>query len=80
MFPDKLFKKIEGKTNVSKDSIISLAKKVQNSDMKDETVLRDLIKDISKIAGKSVSKEKEDKIISTIINDNVNKELNKFVN
>ena len=51
------------KTNVNKDTILSLAKKLQNSNMKDENNLRDLIKEISNIAGKPVSKEKEDKIL-----------------
>ena len=48
--------------------------------MKDENNLRDLIKEISNIAGKSVSKEKEDKIISAIINDKVPNNIDKFVN
>ena len=79
MFSDNMFKKIENKTKVNKDTILSLAKKVQNSNMKDENVLRDLIKDISSIAGKNIDKEKEDKIIGAIINDKVPKDLDKFV-
>ena len=71
MFKDSLFKKIEDKSGVNKDTIISLANKLQNSNMKDEVVLRDLIKEISILTGKSVSKEKEDKIVNTIIKDNI---------
>ena len=71
MFKDSFFKKVENKSGVSKDTIISLANKLEHSNMKDENVLRDLVKELSNITGKEVSKEKEDKIVSTILNDNV---------
>ena len=71
MFGDAFFKKIEKKTNVNKDTILSLASKLQNNNMKDEKTLRDLIDQISNITGKHVSKEKSDKIIETIMNDKV---------
>ena len=58
MFGDGFFKKVEKKTNVNKETIMSLAKKLQNSDMKDEKVLRDMVQEISSITGKEVSKEK----------------------
>lgn len=68
---DNLFKKIEKKTSVSKDTILDLAKTLQDSNMKNEDALRNVIKKLSLITGKEVSKEKEDKIISTIVNDKV---------
>ena len=79
-FSDNFFKKIENKTNVNKDTILSLANKLQGSNMKDETTLREIINDLSKITGRDVSKEKEQKIIDTILNDNVPKNLDKFIN
>ncbi len=78
MFKDALFKKIEDKSGVNKDTILSLADKLQHSDMKDEGVLRDLVHEISNITGKEVSKEKEDKIVNTILNENV-PDINKMV-
>ena len=78
-FSDNFFKKIENKTNVNKETILGLAKKVQNTNMKDEKNLRDLISEISMIAGKPVSKDKADKIVGAIINDKVPKDLDKFV-
>ena len=71
MFKDNLFNKIEKKTNINKDTIINLANKLQGNNMKDENTLREVIKDLSNITGKEVSKEKEDKIINAIINDKV---------
>ena len=79
-FSDDFFKKVEKKTNVNKETILGLAKKVQNSNMKDEKTLRNLIHELSSITGKDVSKEKEDKIIGAVLNDNVPKDMDKFVN
>lgn len=75
MFGDNFFKKVENKTNVNKDTIISLAQKLQNSDNKDENTIRELIKEISTITGKTVSKEKEDKIVNAVLKDNIPKNI-----
>ena len=75
---DKFFDKVEKKTKVSKDTIISLAQKLQNGNMKDEATLREVISTLSKMTGKSVSKEKEDKIVETIIKDKVPKGVEKM--
>ncbi len=77
---DSFFKKVEKKTNVDKNTILSLAEKLQDNNMKNEKALRDVIKEISTLTGKEVSKEKEDKIINTIINDKVPDNLDKFIN
>ena len=79
MFSDNFFKKVEKKTNVNKDTILSIASKLQNTDMKDENVLRDLIKEIGEVAGKEVSEEKTNKIISAIVNDKIPKDLDKLI-
>ena len=78
-FSDNFFKKVESKTNVSKDTILSLANKLQGSNMKDEATSREVISDLAKMTGREVSKEKEQKIIDTILNDNVPKNLDKFI-
>ncbi len=75
MFGDSFFNKVEKKTKVNKETIMSLASKVQKSDMKDEKVLRELIKEIGGIAGKEVSEEKTNKIINAIVQDKVPKNL-----
>ncbi len=71
MFGDSFFKKVEKKTNVNKETIMSLASKLQQSNMKDENTLRELINEISTLTGKEVSEEKSNKIINTILNDKV---------
>ena len=75
---DDLFNKIEKKTNVKKETIIDLANELNNGNMKNESTLRKVIQTLSSITGKEVSKEKEDKIINTIINDKVPKNIDKM--
>ena len=76
-FSDNFWGKIENKTNVDKNTILSLANKLQKSNMKDETVLKEVISDLSKMTGREVSKEKEQKIIDIILNDKVPKDIDK---
>ena len=70
-FSDSFFKKIENKTNVDKNTILSLAGKLQGGNMKDESTLREVIQDISRITGREVTPEKEQKIIDTVLNNNI---------
>lgn len=78
-FSDKFFKNIEKKTNVNKDTILSLANKLQQGNMKDESTLREVIHDISKITGREVSEEKEQKIVDTILSNGVPKDFNNYL-
>jgi predicted DNA-binding protein (UPF0278 family) len=75
---DDLFNKIEKKTNVKKETIIDLANELNNGNMKNENTLRKVIQTLSSITGKEVSKDREDKIINTIINDKVPKNIDKM--
>ena len=75
---DDFFGKVKSKTNVDKETLVDLAKRLNESNMKDENVLRSIIRDLSKITGKSVSLDKEDKIIDVIKKDKVPKNVDKF--
>lgn len=79
MFGDAFFNKIEKKTNVNKETILSIASKLQQSDMKDEQTLRNLVKEIGAVAGREVSEEKTDKIVKAILNDKIPKDLDKMI-
>lgn len=78
-FSDSFFKRIEKKTNVNKDTILSLASKLQQGDMKNENTLREVIQELGRMTGKEVSKEKEDKIISAVVNDQIPKDIDKMI-
>ena len=75
---DNFFKKVEKRTKVNKDTILSLANKLQQGNMKDEKTLREVINTLSKMTGKNVSKEKEDKIVEAIVKDKVPKGVDKM--
>ena len=77
-FKDDLFNKIEKKTNIGKETILNLASKLQQSDLKDEKTLREVIQELSSMTGKTVSKEKEDKIINAVKNDKVPDNIDKM--
>lgn len=77
-FGDDFFKKVEKKTRVSKDTIIGLAEKLQNGNMKDEKTLREVIDTLSVMTGKDVTEEQKQKIISKIVNDKVPKNVDKM--
>ena len=78
-FSDSFFNRIEKKTNVGKETILDLAKKLQQNDLKNEGTLREVIHELGKLTGKDVSKEKQDKIINAVVNDKVPKDLDKFI-
>lgn len=79
MGKEDIFERIEKKTNVNKDTIIKLAKELEKGNFKDENTLRNIIGEISVITGKTVSKEKEDKIVNMVISDKVPKDIDKYV-
>ena len=58
-----------------KNTILGLAKKLQEKDLKDEGTLREVIQTLSNMTGKGVSKEQEDKIINAVVNDKVPKDM-----
>lgn len=70
-FNDEFFAGVEKKTKVNKETLINLAKRLNEDNMKDEKVLSGIIRDLANITGKTVSKETEEKIIKTIQDDKV---------
>lgn len=76
---DNLFNRIESKTNVNKDTIVALARKLQDGDFKNENTIKEIIGELSAITGKEVSEEKERKIIDMIVNDKVPKDIDRYV-
>ena len=76
---DNFFNRIEEKTKVSKDTIVDLARRLQEGNFKDENTLREIIHELSDITGKEVSLEKENKSIDMRVNDKVPKSLDKYI-
>jgi uncharacterized protein YpuA (DUF1002 family) len=66
---NNFFKNLEQKTGVNMNEVLELANSLQNANFKDEATVRKVIKRVSKIANKPVSKEMEEKIVKSIVND-----------
>ena len=77
-FGDEFFKKVEKKTKVDKNTIISLAEKLQKGNMKDEKTLSEVIDTLSKMTGKKVSEEQKSKIIKKVVEDKVPNNVEKM--
>lgn len=78
-FSDNFFNKVEKKTNVGKEKILELAHKLQQSDLKNEKTLREVIQELGEMTGKKVDKDKEDKIINAVVNDKIPKDFNGLI-
>lgn len=78
-FSDGFFNKIEKKTSVGKETILDLAAKLQKANLKDEGTLREVIQELGQMTGKDISKEREDKIIKAVVDDNIPKDLDKLI-
>ena len=78
-FSNKFFDRVEKKTNVNKETILNLAKKLQETDLKNEGSLREVIQTLSQVTGRNINKEQEDKIISAVVNDKIPKDIEKMI-
>ncbi|MGM9927303.1 MAG: stage VI sporulation protein F [Bacillus sp. (in: firmicutes)] len=63
------FKNMEKKTGVNMKDVMDLANSLQGANLQDEQTIRGVIQRVSLMAGKPVTKELEDKIVQSIIND-----------
>lgn len=78
-FSDNFFRRVERKTNVDKGTILDLAKKLQETDLKNENTLREIIQTLGSMTGREISKERENKIIKAVVNDKVPKNIDKMI-
>lgn len=74
---DSLFDKVEKKTSINKSTIMDLASKLQNGNMKDKNTLSSVIDELSILTGRNVSEAKKEKIINAIVNDKVPNDIDK---
>ncbi|WP_430785534.1 stage VI sporulation protein F [Virgibacillus flavescens] len=70
-FKDNLFKNIEKKSNIKQDEIYKVADSVKNANFSDEKTVRNLVRQLARMANKPLSKEKEDKIVQSITKNNM---------
>lgn len=70
-----MFDNLEKKTGVKMDEVMKLVQSLQGANFQDEKTIRRVIKKVSSLARKPVSKSKEDMIVKAVLNGNVPKDL-----
>lgn len=75
---NQFFKNIEKKTGVNMKDIFDLANSLQHANFKDEKTVRGVIRRVSQIANKNVSKDMEDKIVESIVKDGKQLDFNQI--
>ncbi|WP_019414371.1 stage VI sporulation protein F [Paenisporosarcina sp. TG20] len=73
------FGNIEKKTGVNMNEVMKLVQSLQNADLKDEKTVRSVIRELALIAKKEVPKEKEEKIVKAILNNEVPKDFSSLL-
>lgn len=63
------FKNVEKKTGVNMKDILDLANSLQGANFKDERTVRSVIRRVSQIANKPVSRQLEDQIVQSVVKD-----------
>lgn len=66
-----LFDKIKQSTNINPDDVYRVAESVKHADFSDEQTVRNLVRHLSRLANKRLSREKEDQIVQSITNSRV---------
>ncbi len=61
--------------NIQPEEVFLLVDKVKNMDLSNENSIRQVIKDVSKLAGKSLNQAEEDRLVNDIIKNGVNENL-----
>lgn len=70
-FQKGLFDKVQQNSNINPDDVYKVADSVKNADFSDEKTVRNLVRHLARLANKPISKEKEDKIVKSITNNNM---------
>ncbi|MED3661845.1 stage VI sporulation protein F [Ureibacillus sp. FSL K6-8385] len=64
---NQFFRQIEKKTGVSMEEIFALANAIQHADFTNEKQVRKIVRRVSQLANKPITKELEDQIVKSII-------------
>ncbi|MCM1349678.1 MAG: stage VI sporulation protein F [Anaeroplasma bactoclasticum] len=67
--------------NIQPEAVFALVEKVRYLDLTDEASIRQVIRDVSKLAGKNLDKAEENKLVRDIMSNGVNENIfNSFNN
>lgn len=69
-FHQSIFNHLKKNANISPDEIMGVAQSVQNANFSDEATVRNLVKQLSSMANRPLSKERENQIVELITKKN----------
>ncbi|GAB3052786.1 stage VI sporulation protein F [Virgibacillus ainsalahensis] len=75
-FQKGLFDKIQKNADVNPNDIYKVAESVKNADFSDEKTVRNLVRHLSKMANKPLSREKEDSLVQSITKNKMPMDMN----
>jgi ribosomal protein S3AE len=61
--------------NINPEQLFQLVERIKNSNLKDEHNIREIIKEVSKIAGKKLDHQQEEQLVKKILNEGVNEDI-----
>lgn len=61
--------------NIQPEAVFALVEKVRYMDLNDESSIRQVIRDVSKLAGKTLDKAEENKLVRDIMANGVNENI-----
>lgn len=67
----KIIDQIEENSHISVHEIYRIANSIQNEDLRDEATVRSLVRQLSRLAGRPISPEKENDIVRSIIQNEI---------
>lgn len=71
---EKIFNLIS-ENNINPEDVFKLVEKVKTLDMKNESNIRSVIHEVSRITKKPIDKTKEDKLVKKILEGGINEDL-----
>lgn len=66
--------------NIQPEAVFALVEKVKDLDLTNEESIRQVIRDVSVIAGKNLDKAEENKLVREIMTNGVNENIFKIIN
>lgn len=66
-----MMQKIESNSSISMEEMLEVASMIQYENLQDERVVRTLVRKLSNLAGRALPQDKEDRIVNSIINNEV---------
>ena len=78
MMDQSFFRQVERKTGVNFDEIMALANALTYANFSDEKQVRKIVKKVSKLANKPITKELEEKIVTSILQDGKSLDFSKI--